>query len=68
MANTITPLNRNWYGLVYFKIRLNNRVSNAFAFILFGASSCYPLYLFICGLREPQSSYKKDAASIRAMG
>jgi hypothetical protein len=36
-ANTITPLKRHWYGFVYCNIRLNNRVSNAFAFILFFA-------------------------------
>ena len=35
IANAITPLNRHWYGFVYCNMRLNNLVSNAFAFIFF---------------------------------
>ena len=33
MAKITTPLKRHWYGLVYCNILLNNRMSNAFAFI-----------------------------------
>jgi hypothetical protein len=54
MAKITTPLKRHWYGLVYCNILLNNRMSNAFAFIfyaefksVFGAISCFCFNIFI---------------------